>query len=246
MEAPTRSRALRLAAGQSVISQNFRELGLRPEYVYNRLLATSTQPVGSDQWCAVIRRIIADAERKAGTPDPAPPVVTQQIVQTDSNVIVRGTNGNDTFQFNAATTTVILNGESHTFDPASVSTITFDGGLGKDTAEITGSTAKQQIDLSPMSGTIQTPSYTVNIYGTEKTSVTGGSGGDEAVLHDSAADDSLYVQGNLSRLAAYFYSIDLSNMQRVHATSSAGGRDTLTRVDPLDYVLETEGDWLSL
>ncbi len=209
-----------LGASQNIASQNFRELGLRPEYIYNRLLATTTQPVGSSQWCAVIRQIIAVAERKAGTPDPTPPVVTQQVVQDGSVVTVRGTNGNDSFQFNAATTTVILNGESHTFDPASVNTITFDGGLGKDTAEITGSTAKQQIDLSPMTGTIQTASYTVNVYGTEKTSITGGSGGDEVVLHDSAADDSLNVQGNLARLAAYFYSVELSNMQRVHATSS--------------------------
>ena len=239
---------IQLSGSDNKTGQNFRELGLRPEYMYNRLLATSTHPIGSEQWCAVIRKIIADAEKKAGnTADPAPPVVTQQVLQEGNKVTVRGTNGNDSFEFTPGTTThtVVLNGKTHQFDAAAIDTVTFDGGLGKDSAKLTGGAAKQQVELLPMSGAVQGTGYKVNVYGTEKINATSGSAGDEAVLRDSSADDALQAEKAFARLAAYFYANEVSNMARVRGISSAGGRDTLKRNDPLDYVFETEGDWLT-
>jgi len=50
-----------LASGQSLTDQNFRERGLRPEYVYNRLFTTTALPVGSANWISAIRRIVSDA-----------------------------------------------------------------------------------------------------------------------------------------------------------------------------------------
>jgi hypothetical protein len=51
-----------LVAGQAITGQNFRELGLRPEYVYNRLFTTLVMPVGSTAWTNTISQIVTDAE----------------------------------------------------------------------------------------------------------------------------------------------------------------------------------------
>jgi len=50
-----------LAVGQSLTGQNFRELGLRPAFIYNRLLTTTVMPVGSANWIATLRNINIDA-----------------------------------------------------------------------------------------------------------------------------------------------------------------------------------------
>lgn len=51
-----------LAEGQDLADQNFRERGLRPEYVYNRLLTTTVQPAGSTAWTSAVRQIVDDAD----------------------------------------------------------------------------------------------------------------------------------------------------------------------------------------
>ena len=50
-----------LAEGQDLAGQNFREGGLRPHYVYNRLLATVALPIGSAPWTTAVRQINDDA-----------------------------------------------------------------------------------------------------------------------------------------------------------------------------------------
>ncbi len=53
---------VQLASGQTLGDRNFRELGLRPEYIYNRLFTTLALPPGSSGWVATLTRINADAE----------------------------------------------------------------------------------------------------------------------------------------------------------------------------------------
>lgn len=54
-----------LAANQTVADQNFRELGLLPQYLYNRLHTTLVRPVGSTAWTDTILRINVDASNNA-------------------------------------------------------------------------------------------------------------------------------------------------------------------------------------
>lgn len=58
---------LTVAEGQQLADQNFRELGLRPEYVYSRLFTTPVMPIGSVAWRSAIRDIVSDAEQDAAT-----------------------------------------------------------------------------------------------------------------------------------------------------------------------------------
>ncbi|WP_254509284.1 cohesin domain-containing protein [Anatilimnocola floriformis] len=51
-----------ITAAQSLTDQNFRELGLKPEYVYNRLFTSLVMPVGSTAWTDTVTTIVAEAE----------------------------------------------------------------------------------------------------------------------------------------------------------------------------------------
>ncbi|TWU19170.1 Serine-aspartate repeat-containing protein D precursor [Allorhodopirellula heiligendammensis] len=50
-----------IVVDQTIADQNFRELGLLPQYVYNRLHTTVVQPVGSTAWTDTILQINTDA-----------------------------------------------------------------------------------------------------------------------------------------------------------------------------------------
>ncbi len=67
--------SVELVAGQDLTGQNFRELGLRPEFIYNRLFTTLVMPIGSANWAAAITQINTDAENG---------VVNAQIVTTSN------------------------------------------------------------------------------------------------------------------------------------------------------------------
>jgi hypothetical protein len=78
--------AVELESGENLANQNFRELGLRPEFVYSRLFTTLVMPVGSNPWMAALARIHADAESVAGGT-----MGTQAIAQGASREIPEGT-----------------------------------------------------------------------------------------------------------------------------------------------------------
>lgn len=56
-----------LTDGSALEDQDFRELGLLPQYIYNRLLTTRVLPVGSSEWNDTITQINADAASDAST-----------------------------------------------------------------------------------------------------------------------------------------------------------------------------------
>jgi len=246
-----------LAAGEHRADQHFRELGLRPEYVFNRLLAASVQPPGSMLWTETVAHIEETAQIDAGnTIDPAPPNVTQEIVLQGTQLIVRGTNGNDNFRFDAGPTvhTVTLNGESRTVDPAQVTSVRFIGGLGSDTAELNGVAASDQAVLSPKFASLQGPNYAVTAESTEHALVRSTGADTLARISDSPWDDKLLAQGDLAqltvpaadpaRLTPPIYTQQVQGFRRVVASSQRGGQDRVSIIEPLDYVFEQIGSWL--
>ncbi|WP_442507383.1 cohesin domain-containing protein [Novipirellula sp. SH528] len=71
--------SLTLVSGQTAADQNFREAGLLPQYIYNRLLTASTQPAGSTAWTNVIRQINVDATAGSVAPVAASPPATASV-----------------------------------------------------------------------------------------------------------------------------------------------------------------------
>jgi len=236
-----------LAAGEHRVDLHFRELGLRPEYLFNRLLAVSVQPPGSTPWTDLVAKIEETAQINAGnTIDPAPPPVTQEIVLQGTLLIVRGTNGNDHFRFDAGTSvhTVTLNGESQTVDPAQVTRVRFIGGLGSDTAELNGVSQDDQAELSPKLASLQGANYVVTAESTEQIVLSSTGANSFARITDSSGDDNLRAEGNLARLEASIYTQQVQGFRRVLASSQRGGQDRLSVLDPLDFVFEQTGSWL--
>ncbi len=65
LEGGANEASVTVVSGQSVSDQNFRELGLLPQYIYNRLHTTSVRPVGSATWINAIRQINVNASASA-------------------------------------------------------------------------------------------------------------------------------------------------------------------------------------
>ena len=70
--------SVQVSAGQDLSGQDFRERGLRPEYVYNRLFSTPVMPVGSTNWISAVRRIVGDAEEAASETSSLPVISSAQ------------------------------------------------------------------------------------------------------------------------------------------------------------------------
>ena len=236
-----------LAVGEHRVDQHFRELGRRPEYLFNRLMAVSVQPPGSTPWTDLVARIEETAQIDAGnTVDPAPPPVTQEIVQQGTQLIVRGTNDDDHFRFDAGATThtVTLNGQSQTVDPAQVTSIRFIGGLGSDSAELNGVSANDQAELSPKFASLQGSNYFVTVENVEQVQIHTTGVNSVAAISDSPWNDRLVAEGDQARLETPLYTQQVRGFRRVLASSQRGGQDRLSVLEPLDFVLERTGSWL--
>jgi hypothetical protein len=59
--------SVNVVTGQTIVDQNFRELGLRPQYLYNRLHTTLVRPIASAAWFNTIQKINVDAIAAAST-----------------------------------------------------------------------------------------------------------------------------------------------------------------------------------
>jgi hypothetical protein len=239
--------SVQLAANSSRRDLHFREIGLLPQFVYTRLVAASTQPATSATWSRVVAQIERDAQVQDGNEqDPAPPQVTSQIIRIGSQVIARGSSGDDVFRFEAGATshTVTLNGETQSFPAAEVTQVVFDGGLGNDTAELNGIGSQDEVDLAPKSATLRGEGYVVSMSAVEDISVRSTGPGAVARIADSPVDDQLRAERDSVRLNNFAYTQRVAGFRRVIATSQAGGQDLIQQASELDYVLEQVGSWL--
>ncbi len=236
-----------LAAGQELVDLHFREVGLKPEYVFNRLLSAAVQPPGSTAWTTLVAKIEAAAQIDAGNSvDPSPPQVAQQIEQQGTRLIVRGTSGDDAFRFDAGSTThaVTLNGQTQTYSAAQITTVKFIGGQGTDTVELNGIAVDDRAELSTKFASLASTAYLVTAESIERSFVRSTGAGSQAQLSDSPLDDRLRAEGDFARIVTPFSTQEVIGFQRVTADSRHGGTDRVMLIEPLDYVLERTGSWL--
>ena len=112
-----------------------------------------------------------------------------------TTVTVHGTEGSDTFEFDAAASRdVTINGVRYHFDAAQVESVTFDGGDGYDMVVLDDSTGDDTLTAEArhavFSNSGQTPGFTVTVDGFEELQAYARAGGrDTAYLHDSDAND---------------------------------------------------------
>ena len=113
----------------------------------------------------------------------------------NTNVTVYGTDGDDTFEFDAAASRdVTINGVRYPFDDAQVESVAFDGGDGDDTVILDDSIGDDMLTAEAkhavFANSDQTPGFVVTVDGFEILHAYTKSGGhDRAFLHDSDAND---------------------------------------------------------
>jgi Calx-beta domain-containing protein/cysteine-rich secretory family protein len=115
----------------------------------------------------------------------------------DGAVVVRGTAGDDTFEFDAtASRNVTINGVRYEFDDAEVESLAFHGGDGYDTANLTSAdpSADDSAELWPDHGTFNSAGVIATLTDVESINIDGGSGEDTVIIHDSAGDDEIYAR----------------------------------------------------
>ncbi len=123
--------------------------------------------------------------------------VANLLSHDGSAVTVYGTDGEDTFELDAAASRdVSINGVRYEFDDAEVVSILFIGGDGYDTAGLVSLAAGEDdsAELWSDHGTFNSAGVTTTLTAVESINLDGGNGEDTVVIHDSTGDDELFAR----------------------------------------------------
>ena len=152
------------------------------------------------------------------------------VNESNENVNVYGTDGEDSFAIQCTSCQITINGVAYDFDESVVSSVQFDGADGADRVHVTGTAHSERIDLSPGSGSLSGDAIEVAFVNTENTHVDGGGGVDGAFLVDSDGDDTVVANAlgmimTGETLDGVAHSNSVSNVAYAHAYAKTGGTD---------------------
>jgi beta propeller repeat protein len=162
--------------------------------------------------------------------------LTDNVQLVGGKLLVGGTAGDDVFTFWAGTLLIVqLNDQIYKFDPASVDTIIFDGGDGKDTANFYGSYKPETITFygSPsldtatgllLDATFAGDGFVVKTTHTEVSYAVGNGGADAAVFHDSTGNDDFSARPRFASMSCKTLGtvFSASGFGTMNATASTG------------------------
>ena len=232
---------------------NFVEGWLRTYTVSLRNYFASAPPLETILTPSNLRQVMARGEEQAGHTAQAAAI---RAGGSQTTVLIAGTSGDDSIRFTAGPThhRVYVNNHPLVFVAAEVEAFKIDGGGGRDTAQLVGSTSADTVTLrpAPESSTLQLPDYSmqgaayvVTVEHVENVTAAGGGGYDRAYLFDSAGDDLLALDGKSAGSHRGHRRV-LSggdHFDWVRAAGTAGGQNSKQLNGPIDFVLETEGNW---
>ena len=173
--------------------------------------------------------------------------VANLIDHRGTTLIVHGTDGDDTFEFNAAESRLItINGVEYVFDDAEVNFVTFDGQAGYDIVTLRDSPGDETLTAEPGSVTFveNTGLFTVQATAFEELQAYARAGGaDKAVLKDSAGYDKFKGDPTVSKLykgGVFYHRVKF--FDSVECLSSGG--DDFARLwdSPANDTLQTQRD----
>ena len=173
--------------------------------------------------------------------------VTNLVDHQGTTVTVHGTDGDDTFEFNAAASRLItINGVEYRFDDAEVRSVTFDGQAGKDVVTLRDSPGDETLTAEPGSVTFAENAglFTVEATAFEELQAYAAQGGnDKAVLEDSAGYDKFKGDPTVSKLykgGLFYHRVKFFDV--VECLSSGG--DDFARLwdSPNNDTLQTQRD----
>jgi hypothetical protein len=170
--------------------------------------------------------------------------ITNLVQQDGAKVTFFGTEGDDTFEFNAADgLEATINGVLYELDEADAETIDFDGGDGYDVVRLHDSSGNEALEAWATEAVLRNDSsdgidnFTVNVSSFEEMHVYARSGGmDTAILHDSEGNDKFKAEPGEGY--AKMYGSSMYNRVKffdVVEAYSSGGND-------MARIFDTSGD----
>ena len=147
------------------------------------------------------------------------------VSQSGSGVIVAGTDGDNRFEFSAASRRVIINTIEYDFENAEASSVAFDGGAGHDSAFLYGGLGDETAELYPDHGALTGADYSVSVTHVEEISASSGGGNDQAILHDGPGADTFTTDPTIASLVGPGVWLWAAGFRSVIADASPGGQD---------------------
>ncbi len=150
------------------------------------------------------------------------------VVPIATAVTVHGTDDADSFQFAATGSyTVTINGVEYHFDDAVYETIVFNGGLGDDSAALTGGAGPEVARFYPDHGTFGENGFLVTVSDTTAITAHSGGEGDLAFMYDSPGDDEFVARKGYGKLSGDGFSLETFDFMVTYgyATTKNGGND---------------------
>ncbi len=153
-----------------------------------------------------------------------------EISPDGTDVIVRGTEGNDAFAVSIGSPhRLVVNGI--VLESDRMTRLTVVGGGGSDTFEMTGAAGDESAMLRPFAATIVGTGYEVEVSDIGSITLYGGGGNDSAVFEDSPGDDEFVAAPGFGRLDGDGFSLTVRDVDSVLAKATAGGRDVAKLFD---------------
>lgn len=151
------------------------------------------------------------------------------VEQSDTSTAIWGTAGDDTYQCSAATRVATINGVDYLLAEG-ITTVSFDGLQGADSATLLGTTGSDQATLAPGSATLSAGSLTATVTQTETILIEGAGGSDTAEFTDSAGADRYTGRQAVAVLAGEGFTNTARRFATVRVHGTVGSGD-LARLD---------------
>jgi len=162
---------------------------------------------------------------------------SSRFVVSNGWLVVNGTAGNDSFVFQAGTTShsVMLNGVSYVVDPAMIGQVVFAGGAGTDSVLAFGSAGSEQLLLTSAQLTFSGLGFSLSATGAEAVTVYGGGGADVGWFADTVGNDLVGLGSSFASLAGTNATWQLYGFGQLSTSATAGGTDSV-------FLYDTVGD----
>jgi hypothetical protein len=151
------------------------------------------QPTAGFSGAASVQVAVEDlGNTKTGSGTVSITVAQQTFSVSGKTLTVLGTAGGDTFNFAFTSATgfqVTLNGTTQVFDTSSVNQVIFYGGIGNDTATVTGSGAAEVAIFAPGALMFGGPNYQLLLNSVENISIAGGAKDVAEMIGSGATND---------------------------------------------------------
>lgn len=150
------------------------------------------------------------------------------VVTTGTEIQVFGTDYADAFEFApTGSYAVTIKGIPYHFDDTQYETIVFTGGLGDDTATLTGAPGDDIARFYPDHGTFGENGFLVTVNDVTAITAHGGGGADSAFMYDSPGDDEFIAREDYGKLSGEGFVLETFDFMYNYgyATTEDGGAD---------------------